>query len=362
MFLIIVSILFACIIILVGFLQLQSPGKPAPYVDANGKILPNSISEKVYVDINAVKQGMFIKSKDVSRPVLLYLHGGMPDYFLTKKYPTGLEDLFTVCYWEQRGAGISFAPNAPRDAINTEQMISDTLAVTNYLRQRFGKEKIYLMGHSGGSFFGIQVAARAPELYYAYIGEAQMVNQLESERLAYEYMLAQFKANGNRKMVQRLEAAPVTLDNGTPAAYLALRDEAMHPLGIGTMHTMKSVITGLVLPSWLCRDYTLAEKLNFWRAKAQSGASAMWPELISTDLRTQTAELAIPVYFFEGIYDYTVSYTLAKSYFQSLKAPVKGFYTFAQSAHSPMFEEPEKMLQIFREDVLAGANRLTDAG
>ncbi len=358
---IVVSILLACILILVGFLRLQSPGKPAPYVDANGKSLPNSLSEKVRVDINRVEQGMFLKSKDVSHPVLLYLHGGMPDYFLTEKYPTGLEDLFTVCYWEQRGAGISYDPNAPRDAINTEQMISDTLAVTHYLRQRFGKEKLYLMGHSGGSFFGIQAAARAPELYFAYIGQAQMTDQLESERLAYEYMLAQFKANGNQKMVQRLEAAPVTLEGGTPAAYLALRDGAMHPLGIGTMHTMKSVITGLVLPSWLSRDYTLAEKFNFWRAKAQAGASALWPELISTDLRQQTPELAIPVYFFEGLYDYTVSYTLAKSYYQSLKAPVKGFYTFAQSAHCPMFEEPKKMQQIIREDVLAGANRLADA-
>ena len=51
-----------------------------------------------------------------------------------------------------------------------EQLISDTVAVTNYLRDRFGKEKIYLMGHSGGTFIGIQTAAREPELYYAYIG------------------------------------------------------------------------------------------------------------------------------------------------------------------------------------------------
>ena len=84
-----------------------------------------------------------------------------------------------------------------------EQFVSDTLEVTNYLRHRFGKEKIYLMGHSGGTFIGIQAAARAPELYYAYIGVAQMSNQLESERLAYEYMLQQFRANGNKDMVRR---------------------------------------------------------------------------------------------------------------------------------------------------------------
>jgi pimeloyl-ACP methyl ester carboxylesterase len=83
-----------------------------------------------------------------------------------------------------------------------EQMISDTLEVTKYLRQRFGEEKIYLMGHSGGTFIGIQAAARAPELYYAYIGVAQMSHQLKSERLAYEYMLQQFKQDGTKDMVR----------------------------------------------------------------------------------------------------------------------------------------------------------------
>jgi pimeloyl-ACP methyl ester carboxylesterase len=71
-------------------------------------------------------------------------------------------------------------------------------------------------------------------------------------------------------------------------------------------------------------------------------------------------ELRIPVYFFSGIYDYTVSYTLARDYFEKLKAPLKGFYTFERSAHSPMFEEPEKVQRIVREDVLVGTNSLAD--
>jgi hypothetical protein len=51
---------------------------------------------------------------------------------------------------------------------------------------------------------------------------------------------------------------------------------------------------------------------------------------------------------------------VAKSYFETLKAPIKGFYTFEHSAHSPMFEEPEKMQHILQEDVLAGANNLAN--
>ena len=109
-----------------------------------------------------------------------------------------------------------------------------------------------------------------PELYRAYIGVAQMSHQLKSEILAYDYMLKQFKANGNAKMARKLEAAPVTLTDGTPQAYLVLRDIAMHGLGIGTMDDLRSVVTGIFLPSLLCRDYTLGEKLNLWRAKAAS--------------------------------------------------------------------------------------------
>ena len=86
----------------------------------------------------------------------------------------------------------------------------------------------------------------------------------------------------------------------------------------------------------------------------------MWGKMLTTDMAQQVPEMAIPVYFFEGIYDYTCSYTEAKSYFENLKAPIKGFYTFEQSAHSPIFEEPEKVQKIIKEDVLAGTNKLAD--
>jgi pimeloyl-ACP methyl ester carboxylesterase len=356
----ILSIFIVCILILAGVLLACSPGKAKPFLDESGEPLAESISEKIFVNINGVEQGMFIKGKDSTKPVLLYLHGGMPEYFLTKKYPTGLENYFTVVWWEQRGSGLSFCADIPPETITLEQLISDTKEVTKYLRKRFGQEKIYLMGHSGGTFIGIQVASRAPELYYAYIGVAQMSNQLNSERLAYDYMLKKFQENGKTKIVRKLEAAPVTMTDGIPDAYLALRDPAMHSLGIGTTHDMHSVITGIFLPSLICRDYTLIEKVNMWLGKSRSGISILGDNMLATDLSIQVPELKIPVYFFEGIYDYTCSYTEAKAYSEKLKAPIKGFYTFEKSAHSPIFEEPEKMQQILREDVLVGMNNLSD--
>jgi pimeloyl-ACP methyl ester carboxylesterase len=244
--------------------------------------------------------------------------------------------------------------------MNVEQMIADTIELTNYLRQRFGVDKIYLMGHSGGTFIGIQAAARAPELYHAYIGVAQMSYQLRSEQMAYEYMLEQFRVNGDKSMIRKLEASPVTMTDSVPDSYLLVRDIAMHSLGIGTMHNMHSVVTGIMLPSFQFREYTVGEKFNLWRAKSQSGVSTMWNEMMVVDLSRDVTKLDVPVYFLEGRYDYTVNYTLAMEYFEKLDAPIKGYYTFENSAHSPMFEEPEKVQKILQEDVLTGTNKLAD--
>ncbi len=360
MLLILFTIVIGFFLILTCILLAYSPGKMKPYLDATGKPIPGSISEKIYVNINGMKQGMIIKSKDETHPVLLYLHGGLPDYFLTRKYPTGLEDYFTVVWWERRGSGLSYNAGISPEAITLEQLLSDTKEVTNYLCKRFKQKKIYLMGRSGGTFIGIQAATRTPELYHAYIAVAQMTNQLKSERLAYEYMLEQFKKKGNKKMVRKLESAPVTIADGTPGAYLALRDKAMHSLGIGTTHDMKSIVTGMFFPSLTCREYTLAEKVNLWRAKSRSGVSILWDTILVTDLTKQVPEISIPVYFFHGIYDYTVSYPLAKDYFEQIIAPIKGFYSFNNSAHSPIFEEPLLVRRILEEDVLSNKNSLAD--
>jgi len=265
-----------------------------------------------------------------------------------------------VVWWEQRGAGLSYRPGIRPETMTLEQFIADTLSVTDYLRSRFSTEKIYLMAHSGGTFIGLQAAARAPQLYRAYIGVAQVVQQLKSERRAYEYMLERFTETGNSRMVRKLEAAPVTMTAGTPEGYLTVRDRAMHSLGVGTTHDMTSVFRSIFWASLRSPHYTLGEKVRLWRGKLSSGVSALWDEMLAVDLADRVKELAVPAYFFHGVHDYTVNYQLAKDYVEALKAPLKGFYTFEHSAHSPILEEPQKARRIMHEDVLAGANSLAD--
>ena len=353
--------------VLAAALLLMSPGRVEPYLDGDGKPLAGSVSEKLWVDIGGVRQGMFLRGRSKDNPVLLFLHGGpgMPEYFLAEKKNAALEDKFTVCYWEQRGAGLSYQDGIPAAGITADRLVDDAIEVSRYLCERFGQEKIYLMAHSWGTFLGIQAAAKAPELYHAYIGVAQIVDTPESERLAYARMLELFEAKGNQGMVQKLMAWDV-LKTQPDAALIPyfksmLRDEAMHALGVGTARDMDSVVTGIFIPSLLSRAYTLPEKITIWRAKAfLRDRTNLLETLFTTRMQDAVPELTVPTYILFGKYDLTVNPGLAKAYLDALKAPLKAFYTFENSAHSPMFEEPERFLEIMTQDVLAGKAALAD--
>lgn len=364
---IILIVLFSPIVIIMGLLLLASPGHLAPFSDDHGQPSENSISEKTWVTINGVKQGMIIRGKNTNNPVLLFLHGGpgMPEYFFIESKDIGLEDHFTVCYWEQRGCGLSYTGGMSGDSITVDQLVSDTNEIARYLADRFGQDQIYLMAHSWGTFIGIQAAASAPKLYHSYIGIGQVVNTPESERLAYEWMLTQYQAMDNERRVKQLEAYDVL--NAQPNTALlpyfqsTLRDQTMHELGIGTTHKMNSVITGIFLPVMTCHAYTLSEKIYIWRAKAfLRSDTELLDQLFTTNVPDIVPELQIPSYFMSGAYDLTVNHDLSAEYCEQLKAPAKGFYTFEQSAHSPFYEEPEQFMKVMTQDVLTGSTALAD--
>ena len=83
-------------------------------------------------------------------------------------------------------------------------------------------------------------------------------------------------------------------------------------------------------------------------------------EIIQADIPAKIPGLEIPVYFFSGRYDLTVNKDLSKEYLKKIEAPVKGFYTFNKSAHSPMYEEPRKLNEILVKDVLNSSTTLAD--
>ncbi len=303
------------------------------------------VGKKVFLEIGGVRQGMIIKGNDIQNPVLLFLSGGpgIPEYFLDYQYPTFLEDEFTICFWDWRGTGLSYSKSVQSESMKREQFIKDTLEVTEYLRKQFGVDTIYLAAHSFGTSIGIQAIARRPDLYEGYIAMGQMTDQMRSERIAYEYMLSICEKEGNRSLLKELTDSPFDTESYFNSG---TRDKAMHILGVGTTRRMKSVITGIFFPSLRMTDYTLKERIDIWRGK--SFVNQTMQDIFTFNTFETVKSVDVPVYFLAGKYDYTCCYELQKEYFDFLEAPEKHFYTFENSAHSPLFEEPEKAEEIIK--------------
>ena len=359
------AVVIGSFVLLFIILLIKSPGRPDPFLDKSGNIIENSLSEKSFINIGGIKQGMFIRSKNLNNPVLLYVHGGpaFPNYFLIDKYKPGLEDHFTVCYWEQRGGGLSYTPEVCLESMNFDKLTSDAIEVTNYLRKRFNKDKIYILAHSGGTPIALKAVHKAPESYFAYIAMAQITDQKESERIAYKYMYDEYTKAGNQKALNDLKKYDVLgSDSNTMHFYKSvIRDKYMHDLGIGTMHQMNSIFWDIFVPVWTCKAYTLKDKINIWRSKFSFlPKTGLINELLSTDFSAEIDEIEVPIYFLSGKYDLTVNIDLAKAYLKKLRAPRKGFYTFNRSAHSPLFEEPDKFKEILENDILRNLTDLKD--
>ncbi|MDR1237050.1 MAG: alpha/beta hydrolase [Propionibacteriaceae bacterium] len=350
-----VGVIFAVVVIIL----INSPGKLEPLKNEQGNVIQGSVSEKIWVDINGIKQGMFIRGENIQNPVILYLHGGPGTPMLQfisyleqlEKTNERLEKYFTVCYWDQRGAGMTYSKSADSATMTVAQMVEDTHEVTEYLKSRFNQEKIYLLGHSWGSYLGVKTIEKYPENYLAYIGIGQVTNQTESERLAYDYMLSHAKDIGDKDVIERLKKYDPYADDFPTLEYLVKgRTDAMIKYGVGHLHQglpEGMTFNGMVFRAlFRFKGYTLSEKIN-WFLGADFSMVQLFPIILEDDLFTSSAKFEIPFYIVQGDYDYQVSRILAEKYLDILEAPYKEFIAFSNSAHSPNLEESEKFIEVF---------------
>ena len=341
-------------ILFIGFLLLliNSPGKLEPLKDGQGNVIQGSISEKAWVEINNVKQGMFIRSENPENPVVLYLHGGpgvpLLQFISYLEKSERLEKYFTVCYWDQRGAGMTYSKSTDPSTMTLDQMVEDTREVTEYLKSRFGQDKIYLIGHSWGSYLGVKTIEKYPENYLAYIGIGQVSNSKESERMSYEYMQSRAKDEDDKDVIAKLQKYDPYADDFPSLDYLAkVRTDILNKYGIGHIHEGYS-FQGVLKSLFLFKGYTLGEKIN-WFLGADFSLIHLMPIPMGDDLFVSSPKFEVPFYVVQGDYDYMTSQVLAKKYLDFLEAPKKEYFAFANSAHSPNMEEPEKFIEVLRK-------------
>lgn len=349
----VICAVFAALATMIMVILPPSFGKIPQFKDENGEVLENSIAEKTTIEMDGYRIGLTILGEDINNPVLIVCGGGpgIPQYLLEYLKPSVLPKEFVVCYFDYIGCGTSYVKVDPEDITN-ELYFEETLEVTNYLKERFNKEKIYIMGHSYGSYVALNMASMYPENYIAYLAVSQTCDQNKSEFLAYDYMKEQYEAMNNHKMVKMLEKYNIRNSEVDFYRYKTsgVRDKAMHALGVGSFRDMKSVITGLFFPSLRCRAYTIGERINIWKGKAQSNRFPAGVRDFNAFASVQ--HLDIPVYFFGGEYDYTCFVSLQQAYYDYVDAPKKEFYLYDNEAHSPIYENPDRTLEIL-EDILS---------
>ena len=122
------------------------------------------------VQLGGITQWIRVRGADASNPVLLLMQQGpglpMINDARRMEHLLGLEEAFTVVYWDQRGTGLSspsLRRNSNRFEISVARMVDDTVTLLELLRDRFGG-KTFVAGFSFGATFAAYAAVRRPEL------------------------------------------------------------------------------------------------------------------------------------------------------------------------------------------------------
>lgn len=132
--------------------------------------------------------------------------------------------------------------------------------------------------------------------------------------------------------------------------FSGIRDKAMHNLGIGTARNMKSVITGIFLPSLRCKAYSQTQRIKIWKGKMAANAFPVTSDSHDKfNAFEDVPKVEIPVVFFVGKYDYTCLFSLQQKYYEALEAPGKEIHIFENSAHSPIYEEYDTAKRVLEE-------------
>jgi proline iminopeptidase len=329
---------------------IMRPASTDPILTATGAPMTGSIAELIRVPIGGHDQTMMIRGTSTDNPVLLFLAGGPGGTELgaMRRHGQALENDFTVVTWDQRGTGRSYNSLDPTSTLTLQPAVRYTVEVSNYLRNRFGQDKIYLLGQSWGTILGVLAAQQHPELYRAYIGVGQMVDPRATDGVFYADTLAWARRTGNTALTHRLTAAgppPYTdLLNYEPM----LSNLEVYPYD----HSHNAEGAGGFSENLSVKEFTLMDQAHAFAGFFDVFA-VLYPQLQDMDFRQDAAKLAVPVYLMEGRFEPRGRLGPAKQWFELLDAPTKQWITFDTSGHRPLFEQPDLFHQQMVDTVLA---------
>lgn len=311
-----------------------------------------------FVPLNGSEQWVTIDTQDCRRPVLLFVHGGPGNPlspFAAALYGRWAE-AFSLVQWDQRGAGRSYGRNLPVRELAPEEfaatpltldlMAADGIALAEHLRQRLGQRKLVLTGSSWGSALAVEMVARRPDLFHAYVGVSQLVGPAD---LAASLALAQQRA---RELGD--EGALATLQSLGPLPWT-------DPRSFGKL---RRLLRGYEArrtdpgPAWQpapgydgpqdAAATEAGEDFSFLKFVGLRADGMLW----RLDLLAQRTQLAVPVFLVQGEEDLLTPPAVTRAYFERLSAPRKQLVTVPRAGHDPNGPLLAAQWQLLREQVL----------
>jgi len=306
------------------------------------------------ITVNGQTYYIRIRSQDASNPVVLFLHGGCgaADRPFIMKWNSPLSEKCTLVAWDQRGAGIAYnAKTAKTEVLTKELYIEDTNNVVQYLKERFHKDKIILVGHSFGSQLGVWYIQRFPKNVESYVGVGQVVDAAKNEELSYAFTLQEAKKRNDKRALKVLLKIGPPVNGFYKDDKMLVQRNYLNKFG-GILYGKygNSVLNTLPKIPCMFKEYSFKTMLNYVKANVYCLSQPLGQEKV--DFMREVTQLEVPVFLFMGKYDYNTVYDLAKAWFEKLQAPYKKFITFEKSGHTPQWEESEKWNLCFETEVL----------
>jgi proline iminopeptidase len=326
-------------------------------------VTPEGVEMLQRVRVGGIDQWISVRGFDRKNPILLFIHGGpgFPMLPTSWYFGRGWEEFFTVVHWDQRGAGKTYVSNDPEvvaPTLTPQRMIGDAEEVVAWLRQEFGKERIFVLGHSWGSFVGLELAQRHPEWLHAYIGMGQITDAMESERRGWAFALQRARAEDNETAARELRAIAPYAQDGRALPWKDIEVQRKWLNHYGGAVRGRERFDHESVGTALSPDYTDADVQSIWIASDYSEARLL--EGVLKLNMSNVNELKCPMVLFNGRDDYNVSAALAAEWFERLNAPYKKLVWFERSAHDIVNEEPGAVLLALVQDVRPLAERAGD--
>ena len=242
----------------------------------------DGVQEAAYLPLGGIEQYIRVRGRSRANPVLLVLHGG-PGSTLGAtacRWQGALEAAFTVVHWDQRGSGNTYYRDPAAPPPTVERLLSDLDELVDALRARYGRDRLFLLGHSWGSLLGGLYALRRPEKLSAWLPVSQMVDFKRSEQVSAAEAIRRAREAGREKEAERLAQeleqvlALRRLDRAGAEALLRFRRRKERYLP--PQYGGPSPLGGLAAPELTGND--LRWKLRFDRMLAAN--AALYEELL----------------------------------------------------------------------------------